>query len=134
MGITIDAELNDCRAMSDQWHQRFDTKSGPHFRPLLGIGKERAEETYPGLTSLPLPHGHHEWFAFREDGAESMTLYFCPPPLIATFRCDDRRVWRFFDQLFREGGGYLPLPAEKQAAEDEQRDHDQAVEDAFARR
>ena len=134
MSISIDHELNECRVQSDQYHQRFETKSGPHFKALLGIGSETATETYPGLSSLPLPHGHHNWYAFREDGADAMSLYFCPPPFVQSFRVDDRRTLKFFDELFREGDGYTVRDSELEAARQERRDQANAVEAAFDRR
>ena len=134
MSISIDHELKECRCRSDQYHQRFETKSGPHFKPLLGICGETATETYPGLAALPLPHGHHNWYAFREEGADEMSLYLCPPPFLQSFKVDDRRTLKFFDDLFREGDGYIERQSERLAAEAVRRDHDEAVAEAFARR
>jgi len=96
--------IRKCRVARDQWHQRFETRSNPHYDNVIGVGDEWPKDnTYPGLQSIQLPRGHVTWLVFRQPGETCPTILMYPAPGDVPYAVIEPSLIKFFGDLFNRG-------------------------------
>lgn len=107
-----------------QYRQRWSTLTDNEGRVKLSLRCGDAYSRFEALDGLLPGHdiyllGRIDWYAVREPGEDSMTLYrFSAGSPVVTVETD-AKIYRVFDRLFSLDGGYHLRGDEARAAERE---------------